>query len=136
MTGSNNQDLRGDLREREIQNLREAYDGLRRRFTLLAGLSRRMSATLDPQAVVPQVVEAACQLTNAKYGALVIFGPDGRIREFMTHGISAEDRAKIGNLPEGLGLLGLLQHLQQPIRVADLTKHPHSVGFPPNHPPM
>jgi signal transduction histidine kinase len=47
-----------------------------------------------------------------------------------------EERDAIGKLPEGLGILGWLQDVQEPIRLGNLTTHPRSVGFPPNHPPM
>jgi signal transduction histidine kinase len=56
--------------------------------------------------------------------------------EFITHGISAEERAHIGAPPRGLGILGLLIHDPRPRRLADLGTHPDSYGFPPNHPPM
>ncbi|MEK7862447.1 MAG: ATP-binding protein, partial [Chloroflexota bacterium] len=42
----------------------------------------------------------------------------------------------MGALPTGRGLLGVLRRERRPIRLADLTRHPESVGFPPQHPPM
>ena len=33
-------------------------------------------------------------------------------------------------------MLGLLIADPRPLRLADLTEHPTSFGFPPNHPPM
>lgn len=125
-----------DLREREFTGLRDAYDHLRDRFTLLADLSRRLITSLDPANVLRELVEAACELTQARYGAMAIFDGDGRIQEFITHGISEKERKRIGDLPKGLGLLGLLQERQEPMRLADLAKHPRSIGFPKNHPPM
>ena len=43
---------------------------------------------------------------------------------------------RIGNLPEGHGILGTLIIDAKPLRLPDLGEHPDSYGFPPNHPPM
>jgi signal transduction histidine kinase len=58
------------------------------------------------------------------------------VEQFITHGLSDEERERIGALPEGLGILGWLQDLQEPLRLGDLTRHPRAVGFPEHHPPM
>ena len=126
----------GAPRDREITDLREAYRQQGRRFELLTELSRRLASTLDPGAVLKEVVDAACELTDARYGALGVFDASGRIREFTTHGVTENERARIGDLPEGRGLLGWLQEHQEPLRVAEIGAHARSVGFPPNHPPM
>jgi signal transduction histidine kinase len=125
-----------DRREREVSNLRLENQDLRRRLVLLSKLGREIASSLDPDVVLQRVIDSACELTNAQYGALGVFDARGRIERFITFGMSDEQRAAIGKLPEGLGILGWLQDLQEPIRLGDLTKHPRSVGFPPNHPPM
>src|SRR5208283_5162036 len=43
---------------------------------------------------------------------------------------------RIGGLPKGRGILGLLISEPVPMRLADLSAHPASAGFPPGHPPM
>ena len=43
---------------------------------------------------------------------------------------------KIGHLPEGRGVLGVLIDDPKPIRLDNISHHAASVGFPPNHPPM
>ncbi len=58
------------------------------------------------------------------------------LSEFLTVGMDPEDRAKLGELPKGHGILGLLIRDPRPIRLPDLREHPDSFGFPPNHPPM
>ena len=125
-----------NLQEREIQNLREENSRLRRRFALLSELSNRISQSLDVQEVLQSVVDSACELTDAQYGAIGVFDAQGRILQFITHGITPEQRALLGEPPHGLGILGLLHEVQKPLRISDLGKHSHSVGFPPNHPPM
>ncbi len=120
----------------ETALLRTERDRLQARFALFARLARRLTGTLDPTDILQEVVQAACELTDARYGALGLFGADGNITDFITHGVTEEQRTRIGDLPRGRGLLGLLQTLQEPIRVADISQHEASVGFPPNHPPM
>jgi signal transduction histidine kinase len=125
-----------DRREREVANLRSENQDLRRRLVLLSKLGRNIASSLDPDTVLQQVIDSACELTDAQYGALGVFNAEGSVEKFATHGLGDEERGKIGKLPEGLGILGWLQDLQEPLRLGDLTKHPRSVGFPPNHPPM
>jgi signal transduction histidine kinase len=91
---------------------------------------------LDLHSTLRRIVEAACSLVGAKYGALGVIGPDKLLTEFITHGISPEVHAQIGDLPHGRGVLGLLIADPRPVRMPDITEHPQSYGFPPNHPPM
>lgn len=95
-----------------------------------------ISSDLDLPSVLGRIVEAATVLTGARYGALGIVGPEGSLVEFLTTGIDEEGRARIGDLPHGQGILGLLISDPRPIRLADLSRHPASFGFPPHHPPM
>jgi signal transduction histidine kinase len=89
------------------------------------------------QGVLRRVVEAAAEVIGARYAAIGVLGPDGRVMEtFTTYGIDPELRARIGALPRGHGILGLVIREAKPIRLPDLTKHPDSYGFPPYHPMM
>jgi signal transduction histidine kinase len=76
-------------------------------------------------------------LANARYGALGVLDDTGtRLAQFITVGLDDDQRAAIGELPEGHGILGLLIVDAKPLRLPDLREHPDSFGFPPNHPPM
>jgi signal transduction histidine kinase len=89
------------------------------------------------EGVLERVVEVAAEVIGARYAAIGVLAPDGRLLEsFITRGIDAEQRALIGDLPRGHGILGLVIRAAKPIRLPDLTKHPDSYGFPPHHPPM
>jgi signal transduction histidine kinase len=83
-----------------------------------------------------RIVEAAAASVDAQYGALGVLGPDGLIDDFIVEGISPEEAAQIGDPPRGRGILGLLIREPRPLRLADLSQHPDSVGFPEGHPPM
>ena len=67
---------------------------------------------------------------------LGVLGPEGKILEFVTTGVTAEEREHIGHLPIGKGILGLLITEARPMRLPDISADTRSVGFPPNHPPM
>ncbi len=58
------------------------------------------------------------------------------MRQFITSGKTLEERQLLGDLPQGWGILGYLNEIREPLRLADLTSHSRSVGFPDNHPPM
>ncbi|HEY6739865.1 MAG TPA: GAF domain-containing protein [Actinopolymorphaceae bacterium] len=95
-----------------------------------------ISSNLALPDVLDRIVRAACDLVNARYGALGVVGRDRTLVEFRTVGLSAAEYAAIGHLPTGKGVLGLLIDDPRPIRLHDVTEHPESYGFPPNHPPM
>jgi len=92
---------------------------------------------LDLRSTLQRIVESACALAGARYGALGVIGADRTdLSDFITHGIDPATHATIGDLPHGRGVLGLLITHPTPVRLPDITKHPNSYGFPPNHPPM
>ena len=101
---------------------------------LEAGLA--LAAELSLPAVLQRIVELAAEITSARYGALGVLGPDGFIHDFITTGVSEHQRRAIGAPPVGRGILGVLIRDARPLRLADLTKDPRSVGFPPHHPTM
>ncbi|MGH7561237.1 MAG: ATP-binding protein [Gemmatimonadales bacterium] len=96
-----------------------------------------LMAELDPQAVLRRVAELVSHIVGARYVAVGLLAPDGRTLEsFVTTGLTDAQRAAIGKLPIGRGILGLLITEGRPIRLRNLTKHPASSGFPAEHPPM
>ena len=86
--------------------------------------------------VLRRIVESACTLVAANYGALGVIGEDQHLSEFITVGVGPEQYDAIGHLPEGHGILGLLIVDPRPLRLRDLGAHEQSYGFPPNHPDM
>jgi signal transduction histidine kinase len=95
-----------------------------------------LSSALSLPVILQRIVELAAEITGARYGALGVLGPDGTITEFVTTGVSEAERAAIGHIPLGRGILGVLIADARPLRLAELGGDPRSVGFPPNHPPM
>ena len=107
----------------------------RDRALIEAGMILASELSLD--AVLQHIVELAVEITGARYGALGVLTPDHRaIEEFITVGVTMEERAAIGDPPVGHGVLGFLIEEAGPLRIADIGKDPRSVGFPAHHPPM
>lgn len=106
------------------------------RRLLSAGVTIYSQHTLPD--VLQQVVDTARDVVGARYAALGVLDPAGgtRLAEFVTSGLGLAARTRIGELPRGHGLLGLVIREQRPIRSADLTRDPRRHGFPPHHPPM
>ena len=101
----------------------------------LLAATQAISSDLSLPVLLRRIVESACDLVGARYGALGVIGRDG-LQQFITIGVSQDIVQAIGRLPEGKGLLGLLTAEPHALRLADLHDHPASVGFPPNHPAM
>ncbi len=96
-----------------------------------------VTSELSLDALLQRIVEAAAQLTGAKYAALGVIDRSGRALErFLTTGIDEATHERIGDLPTGRGILGVLINDAEPLRLHDLMGDPRAVGFPPHHPPM
>jgi len=96
-----------------------------------------IESDLELTGVLHRIAGAACALTGARYGALGVLDLSGKhLATFVHVGMDDEVVKRIGRLPEGEGILGLLISDPKPLRLADLSTHPDSVGFPPGHPPM
>ncbi|MCH9731689.1 MAG: GAF domain-containing protein [Actinomycetia bacterium] len=133
-------DTLSQLRLREL--LTEVQDRVEQILTgrdRLDGLVEAMLAVtsgLELDVTLRTIVHTAIDLVDAKYGALGVLGHDDDLVEFVYEGIDEATRDQIGNLPEGHGVLGVLLADPKPIRLENISSHPTSVGFPPNHPPM
>jgi signal transduction histidine kinase len=95
-----------------------------------------VAAGLELGATLRRIVQAAVELVDATYGALGVINADGRLGEFVHVGIDGATAERIGDLPTGDGILGLLVDHPVPIRLENLSSHPASSGFPPGHPRM
>ena len=98
--------------------------------------TRAIARELDLDRVLQLVVEEVRELVGARYAALGTVTRDGLIESFITSGITAEQRARIGPLPRGHGLLGTIIRDGVSLRIPDIAAHSETYGFPPHHPPM
>ncbi|MEV5315128.1 GAF domain-containing sensor histidine kinase [Streptomyces sp. NPDC052610] len=129
--------LRLDELLEEVQARLDAARGTRDRVHNLLEAVLSVGRELDLQQVLRGIVQAAAALVDARYAALGVIGPDGRrLSDFYTVGVTDDQIAEIGNFPEGHGILGELIRHPEPLRLAKLSEHAASYGFPPHHPPM
>jgi signal transduction histidine kinase len=124
-------DLLAELQARlaEVVKTRDRMQGLLQAVVAVGG-------NLELEVMLRQIVQAAVSLVDARYGALGVIGEDGRLAEFIPVGLDEQEIAGIDHWPEGRGLLGELISNPQPLRLADISAHPRSVGFPGGHPAM
>ena len=114
---------------------RGTLESMDRRDKLIeAGMILASELSLD--AVLQRIIELAVDITDARYGALGVIGPGGDLQEFITTGITPEEREAIGAPPHGRGILGALIREGKPLRIPNISADPRSVGFPHNHPKM
>ena len=106
------------------------------RLRALVRANRAVVSHLELPVVLRTIVEAAVELVGARYGALGVIAEGGGLEQFIHVGMSAEQVAEIGHLPEGHGLLGALIDDPRPIRTDSIAADPRSAGFPAAHPPM
>jgi signal transduction histidine kinase len=126
-----------DLLRAVLERVGQVVDD-QQRLRLLLDAVVSIAADLSLDSVLERIVRTASELAGARYAALGVlgFGRDNRLQAFITHGLSDEQRARIGDLPTGHGILGVIIDRPEPLRLHDLSTHPSSYGFPPEHPPM
>jgi signal transduction histidine kinase len=109
--------------------------GIRAERLLDTGLA--LAAELSLPALLQRFVDLAVELTGAQYGAVGVLSADGvELSDFITSGLSEQQRTAIGDLPHGRGILGVLIREPAALRIQDIGQDPRSAGFPSNHPPM
>ena len=97
----------------------------------------RINAERELDRVLQEVADSAREVIGARYAALgVLDGTGTGLGLFVTSGLSREERERMGPVPQGKGILGLLIADPKPLRLKDLSQHPESSGFPPHHPRM
>ncbi|MFF0526767.1 GAF domain-containing protein [Nocardia amikacinitolerans] len=123
----------------EVQDRIAEIVGVRDQMDRLIEAMLVVTAGLDLDNTLRTIVHTAIELVDSRYGALGVRETDKtskELAEFVYEGIDDRTRVLIGDLPRGHGVLGLLFEQPKPIRLADMSTHPSSVGFPANHPPM
>jgi signal transduction histidine kinase len=107
------------------------------RLKTLIEIGLLLTSELSLDGLLQRLAEHSAGLLGARYAAIGVLNRDGTgLAAFYTHGIDDPTRARIGNLPQGHGILGFLIREPKVVRLPDLGRHPSSYGFPANHPRM
>ena len=109
-------------RDRQIESLRE-------RISALSAASLRISASLDLDTVLQEVVESARALTGARYGAIATIDEAGQPRDFVTSGFTDEEHRRMKEWPDGPRLFQFFRDLPGALRLADMPAYVRSLGF-------
>ena len=109
---------------------------LEERLIALQQASLQLVGDMSLETLLERIATVACEQAQAQYAALGVQGVDGKLRQFITVGMSDAVIRRIPHPPAGRGMLGALMNTEESIRIPDIQADPRSVGFPKNHPPM
>jgi signal transduction histidine kinase len=121
---------------RRLERLERRLQRQNRELLELHAAALVISADLSLDTVLQTIVDRARALLGTRYGAISVVEQSGGITSFITSGIDERLRQTIGEPPHGRGVLGVVIHEGQRLRLDDISRDPRSVGFPPGHPPM
>jgi signal transduction histidine kinase len=121
VVGSETVDMMGDAHSRYDALLRAALD---------------VTGEHDVDQILGRMVRCSAEVAGARYAALGVYDASGGLERFIHFGVDVGTIARIGDPPQGRGLLRDVVLAEGPIRLADLTADPRAHGFPPGHPPM
>ena len=104
-------------------------EALRERNSRLSGALLRISATLDLDALLQELVDSARALTGARHGAITVGDERGRPERFVSSGLTPDEHRQLAEWADGPRLFEHLGELPRPLRVADLPAYVRSLGL-------
>ena len=108
--------------------LRQENAALRERIKRLSVAILRISASLDLDTVLNEVVDSARALTGARYGMIATVDEGGAIQEFIASGLSADERRHMADWPHGYQFFeGADDYKQGWPTVSDRIRHEHRI---------
>ena len=111
------------------EELRREIEALRDRISRLSAASLRISASLDVNVVLREIVESARPLTDARYGIIATIDDSGQIQEFVTSGFTPDEHRRLADWPDGPRLFEHFRDLPGVLRLADLPGYVRSLGY-------
>ena len=107
---------------------------LQDRLIALHRASLELVKDVSLETLLERIAALACEQAGAKYAALGVLDDEGKLKQFITVGMTAEEIRRIPHPPRGLGLIGALMHSDgEAIRIPEIADDPRSVGFPAGH---
>ena len=104
-------------------------DALREPVSRLIKAILRIGGSLDLDTVLRVAAEEARILTGAQYSAVATTDEKGQPWEYMTSGLTPEQRDALVNWEAGPMLFRHLRELGKPVRLADLPGYARSLGW-------
>ena len=120
----------------QADDLKRENEALRDRLSRLSKASLRINESLDPDTVLQEVMDNARTLTGARFGSITTLDDEGGLLDFITSGLSPEEREEMLALTEGPRLFEYFSSVQGPLRLRDAADHTKALGFPEGHPPV
>lgn len=110
---------------------------LQERLIALHRASLELVKDISLQTLLERIASLACEQAGAKYAALGVLDDSGKLKQFISVGMTSEEMKQIPHPPRGLGLIGALMHGDGGnIRIPEIEDDPRAVGFPDGHPEM
>ena len=105
-------------------------EALRARISALSAASLRISASLDLETVLNEIVDSARALTGARFAAIATIDEAGAPQDFVTSGFTADEHRRLAEWSEGPRLFEHFRDLEGPLRIADVSAYVQALGFP------
>ncbi len=112
-----------------VDQLNQEIESLRERLSMFAETGVRINESLEFDAVLQSVLDSARSLTSARYGVMTLLDDEGQVHDFLASGMTAEEAEQLWLTPDSLQIFESLTNITEPLRVPDLVKHVHALGF-------
>ena len=109
---------------------------LQERLIALHQASLELVKDVSLETLLERIATLACEQAEARYAAVGVLDGEGKLKRFISVGMTDDEVKRIPNPPHGFGLIGALMDAEEPIRLPDLTRDSRSVGYPAHHPKM
>ena len=109
---------------------------LQERLIALHQASLELVKDVSLETLLERIATVACEQSNARYAAVGVLDDEGKLKQFISVGMTEDEIKRMPHPPQGRGMIGALMDAEEPIRLADVTRDPRAVGYPPHHPKM
>ena len=114
--------------KKQPDNTKRENPAPRNRASRLSAAILRISASLDPDTVLTEIVESARALTRARYGAITTIDDSGQAQDSFISGLTPEEQQKILDWPDGPRVFEHFRELPGALRVEDLPGYMRLLG--------
>jgi len=109
---------------------------LQERLIALHQASLELVKDVSLETLLERIATVACEQSNARYAAVGVLDDEGKLKQFISVGMTEDEIKRLPHPPRGLGMIAALMNAEEPIRLMDVTRDPRAVGYPPHHPRM